>query len=279
MGSGTRIDDRTEWLEADGLGGFASGTSSGIRTRRYHALLLTAVTPPTGRLVLVNGFDGWVNTGSGDLPLSTQRYAPDVLHPDGARHIASFTREPWPTWTFDLPDGSQLTQELCVEHGTGTVVVRWNRTGGTAPASLRVRPFMSGRDYHATHHQNPVFRFEPQANGQSLTFQPYDGVPAVTFSSDGDYSHAPDWYRQFAYQDERERGLDDVEDLASPGELRWELTSTLPSAVWILRAGTIDRPDAARDREDVRALAEAILQSEQARRAAFPSDLDRSADA
>src|SRR5437762_492935 len=46
-----------EWLEADGLGGFASGTVSGIRTRRYHALLLTATKPPVGRMVLVNGFD------------------------------------------------------------------------------------------------------------------------------------------------------------------------------------------------------------------------------
>ena len=54
------IDDRTEWLEADGLGGFASGTTSGIRTRRYHALLLAATTPPTGRMVLVNGLDAWV---------------------------------------------------------------------------------------------------------------------------------------------------------------------------------------------------------------------------
>ena len=57
-----QIDDRTEWLEADGLGGFASGTTNGIRTRRYHALLLTAVTPPTGRIVLVNGFDVSVDT-------------------------------------------------------------------------------------------------------------------------------------------------------------------------------------------------------------------------
>jgi len=39
----------TEWLEADGLGGFASGTSTGIRTRRYHALLLAATTRP-GRM-------------------------------------------------------------------------------------------------------------------------------------------------------------------------------------------------------------------------------------
>ncbi|PYN18882.1 MAG: hypothetical protein DMD99_26605, partial [Candidatus Rokuibacteriota bacterium] len=54
-----QLAGEAEWLEADGLGGFASGTVSGMRTRRYHALLLTAITPPTGRFVLVNGFDAW----------------------------------------------------------------------------------------------------------------------------------------------------------------------------------------------------------------------------
>ena len=87
------IDER-EWLEADGLGGFASGTVSGVRTRRYHALLLTATTPPTGRVVLVNGFDAWLNVGGRTSALSTQRYAPDVLHPDGASKIEAFTSEP-----------------------------------------------------------------------------------------------------------------------------------------------------------------------------------------
>ena len=43
-----------EWLETDGAGGFASGTVAGYRTRRYHALLLTARRPPTDRVVLVN---------------------------------------------------------------------------------------------------------------------------------------------------------------------------------------------------------------------------------
>ena len=51
------LDPMAEWLEADGLGGFASGTAGGIRTRRYHALLLTATAPPAGRMVLVNGLD------------------------------------------------------------------------------------------------------------------------------------------------------------------------------------------------------------------------------
>ena len=73
-----QIDDR-EWLEADGLGGFASGTVSGVRTRRYHALLLTATTPPTGRVVLVNGFEAWVEIDGRAAALTTQRYSPDVL--------------------------------------------------------------------------------------------------------------------------------------------------------------------------------------------------------
>ena len=73
-----------EWLETDGLGGFASGTANGIRTRRYHALLLTATTPPTGRVTLVDGFDAWIETPNGKFALTSQRYAPDVISPDGA---------------------------------------------------------------------------------------------------------------------------------------------------------------------------------------------------
>ena len=90
----------SEWLEADGLGGFASGTVSGIRTRRYHALLLAATTPPTGRVVLVNGLEAWLETPGGRFALSAQRYTPDVVHPDGDRRIVDFRADPWPTWIF-----------------------------------------------------------------------------------------------------------------------------------------------------------------------------------
>jgi glycogen debranching enzyme len=63
-------NDEREWLEPDGRGGFASGTVSGVRTRRYHALLLTATTPPTGRMVLVNGFDAWIEIDGRRVALS-----------------------------------------------------------------------------------------------------------------------------------------------------------------------------------------------------------------
>ena len=145
-----------EWLEADGLGGFASGTASGIRTRRYHALLLTATTPPTGRLVLVNGFDAWVTTPSGRFAISSQLYGPDVTYPDGESRIADFTTEPWPRWTFDLPGGTRVAQEILVPKGASAAAVSWTLLSGMSPVGLEVRPFLSGRDYPRLHPENPA---------------------------------------------------------------------------------------------------------------------------
>ena len=100
-----------EWLETDGLGGFASGTAAGIRTRRYHALLLTAMTPPNNRVVLVNGYDAWLETSTG-LDAFRQRYTPDVIHPDGAQRIESFEPHPWPRWIYRVEDGTRIEHEL-----------------------------------------------------------------------------------------------------------------------------------------------------------------------
>src|SRR5215831_6692633 len=98
-----------EWLETDGLGGFASGTISGIRTRRYHALLLAATEPPTGRMVLVNGIEAWVEMGGERLALTSQRYTPDVVYPDARERIESFEPEPWPRWVLRLHGDARPT--------------------------------------------------------------------------------------------------------------------------------------------------------------------------
>ena len=142
-----------EWLEADGLGGFASGTVSGLRTRRYHALLLTATVPPSGRVVLVNGMDASIERkragGSGREEqgteyLTRQQYAPGTIT-DGAA-IEAFSYRPWPTWTYRLSDGTQIEHELFVPRGTSAVVLRWRLLGGPGKRCLlRVRPFVSGR--------------------------------------------------------------------------------------------------------------------------------------
>lgn len=218
------IDRQTEWLETDGRGGFASGTTSGVRTRRYHALLLTAITPPTGRVILVNGFDAWVETTHGRFPLTTQHYAPEHDSPDGMRYIESFTNDPWPTWIYRLPDGTVIQHDLFVPHGLSTVALRWRVIENPHPqVRLIVRPFFSGRDYHSLHHENPSFRFEMVQQGSQCRWQPYLSLPGFIVDSNGQYRHDPVWYRHFSYSEEMARGLDYLEDLAAPGEWCWQL--------------------------------------------------------
>ncbi|HZZ30250.1 MAG TPA: amylo-alpha-1,6-glucosidase [Pirellulales bacterium] len=270
------LNNCTEWLEPDGLGGFASGTTSGERARRYHALLLAATQPPTGRMVLVNGFDAWIETPAGRFPISTQRYSPNVLYPDNAPALKKFQIDPWPQWTFSLPDGTTLVQELFVPHGLAACCLRWTFNGQTH-AALTMRPLMSGRDYHSTHHENSAFRFEPITRNDWLVWQPYDGVPEICALTNGQYTHTPVWYRKFLYVQEQERGLDYTEDLASPGT--WQFDLSQPAVlIWTAQGNELSITCAAKSATAEGAWTE-LAHSEQQRRSHFPTPLHRSADA
>jgi predicted glycogen debranching enzyme len=259
-----------EWLEADAIGGFASGTVGTERTRRYHALLLAATQPPAGRMVLVNGVEAWLADGSGRtrIPVSMQRYGAGSVWPDPSESLLSFNTEPWPAWRFQVGDNQVLTAEIFVAKQSGQTVLRWRLDGGGF--TLNVRPLLSGRDYHALHHENRAFNFNYTLSGDQVRWQAYGDVPAVVAASNGSYAHAPDWYRDFCYTAERERGLDFNEDLATPGVFSFDLSRG--EAVLVLSAnegaGT-SAIDTAKRLADI----------ERARRAAFPTALHRSADA
>ncbi|AOB30697.1 glycogen debranching protein [Bordetella sp. H567] len=288
------MDDTLEWLEADGRGGYASGTACGLRTRRYHALLLCATRPPAGRKVLVNGVEAWVEGPAGREALTRQCYAPDLVVPADAAAPLSFDLHPWPTWLLRLKDGRIVRMACFVDKATGSTVLRWRQEGGGGPLVLKVRPLLSGRDYHALHRENPAFDFSAAVDGQRVRWRPYGDVPAITAHTNGRYAHEPDWYRNFCYVRERERGLDDIEDLATPGVFTFDLADA--PAFIILAAGAA--PDAGADAHgpaadvrsvddrspdadggDAAALAERLAAREAARRAAFPDRLRRAADA
>jgi predicted glycogen debranching enzyme len=262
--------DAREWLESDGLGGYAMGTADGVRTRRYHALLLAATQPPEGRMVLVADLEVFVETAVGRYALSAHRYCGDVIFPDGVTRLASFAWQPWPRWEWACEDGTRVALELVIAPGQPRVALRWLRQAGQGAARLWVRPLLAGRDYHATHHENAVFRFDAVVDGERVTWEPYPGVPAIDALANGRYEHAPDWYRQFWLREESARGLDADEDLATPGIFTFDLASG-PAAL-AFAAGPGLRGQAARDFVDRTFAAEA------ARRASFPSVLARAAD-
>jgi predicted glycogen debranching enzyme len=135
-----------------------------------------------------------------------------------------------------------------------------------------VRPLLSGRDYHALHHENPAFAFDAEVAGARVVWRPYPGVPAVAALTNGSYRHEPTWYRHFQYDAERERGLDFIEDLAAPGVLTFDLEQ---DAVLVLAAG--EAAPAAGD--DPASYAQESIEREVERRARFASPLHRAADA
>jgi predicted glycogen debranching enzyme len=224
-----------EWLEADGLGGFASGTRSGLRTRRYHGLLLCALKPPQDRRLLVQGFVAWLDTPAGRIELWPQAYAGGYLRErDGV--LERFELEPWPTWRLRTVHGPVIEVELFVPHGRPAVALRMRLAEPfDGPVKLSVRPLMSGRDFHSLHHENPAFHFAPQRQSELVRFTPYPGAPAVQSLSNATFTTAPDWYRSFYYAEEAERGLDAVEDLASPGVLELPLEYAQRELWWLLQ--------------------------------------------
>jgi predicted glycogen debranching enzyme len=214
-----------EWLETDGLGGFASGPVSGPRTRRYHALLVTSRNPPGSRVALVNGYEPWIETPAGRWPLTSQRYVPDVIAPEPCDGPTEFSTDPWPTWTYRLPDGTEIVHELCMPRGLPLVALSWRLVLPRPNVTLVMRPFLTGRDLHALHHENPAFRFDAAVSGGRVQWRPYDALPGIVALSNGRYTHDPLWYRQVQYDLDRARGYDYIEDLAAPGTFRWNLSA------------------------------------------------------
>lgn len=210
-----------EWLETNGLGGYASGTVAGANSRRYHALLLVARNPPLDRVVLVNHLEERVDLDGQSVALSTNLYR-GAVDPEGFRYCDAFSPVPWPTWRYHVA-GITLRREICCLPGRDLVIVRWSLDApSTAAIVLRVRPMLSGRDFHALHQENVHLRPAAEMSEGRVTWQPYRTLPAVQALHNGTYRHEPYWYRQVEYPIERERGLDHVEDWWSPGE--WQFT-------------------------------------------------------
>lgn len=230
-----------EWLEQNGRGGFASGTVSGAHTRRYHALLLTARKPPSERFVLVNHLEEWLAIDAHVIPLSTNLY-PGAVHPAGYENCVEFSIDPWPIWTFAC-NGMRLQREILLIQGRDLVIVRWTLLGRkNQRALLRVRPKLTGRDYHGTHHENESLSTEASIGDGLVAWQLYPDVPPVRAVHSGRYRHEPEWYRHLQFPVERQRGLDSEEDWWSPGEFTFDLESGSTQAM-VLTSEAVDRLD------------------------------------
>lgn len=225
-----------EWLETDGLGGYASSTVLNCATRRYHGLLVSTFPGTDKRHVFLARLEESVHSlsseplgpgGEGHFPLSLARY-PGSFHPHGHKTLVRFELNPFPCWEHSIGD-ARIRRSIQMLKGTPTVLVRYELVGGSEPIELRVRPLVAFREADALTFENvdlhPEVTYLDTAK-RSLKLQPYSGLPAMTLAlaaKEGAFEGDPVWYRNIEYKVERERGYDDREDNFSPGMYRVRL--------------------------------------------------------
>ncbi|MBW3635294.1 MAG: amylo-alpha-1,6-glucosidase [Armatimonadetes bacterium] len=213
-----------EWLETNGIGGFASGSITGAVTRRYHAFLCAATRAPQQRAVLVSKIEETIALGDQTFALSANIWR-GAISPRGDQFLKEFALDPLPRWTYEipLPTGTlRLEKTLWMRRESNTSIASYRLLEGPL-CRLSIRPFVTGRDYHSTHRANPDFNRATQILPRQMTMQPYPHLPAIHFLHDGEFLPAGDWFHFFEWPIEAERGLDPHEDAWGPGTFALEL--------------------------------------------------------
>jgi glycogen debranching enzyme len=196
------------------------GTVAGLNTRRYHALLVASLKPPTERYVLLSRFEEEALVGDRTFALYLCQY-PGKLVDEGSQYLQDFSNQPCATWRYNL-DGIKLERQVYLVPGRQAVVIRYR---SDLALTLRIRPFLAYRDYHSLRHADS---------------SPYAGLPQIEFRSKAAFAADPKWYYNIEYLTELERGLDFREDQFTPGVL----TMDLKAGEWAPLCASIDHTDA-----------------------------------
>jgi predicted glycogen debranching enzyme len=215
-----------EWLETNGIGGFASGTIAGSNSRRYHGLLTAAMRPPLGRLTLVSKIEETVTGDGQNYELSSNQY-PGGVHPRGFEYLTSFRLDPLPIWTYTI-GGIEIEKRVFMVHGRNATVVTYRAIGRKkGPVSMTLRPMLSFVDYHHLQHERNDIDLNYRESDGLIKLKPFAEMPTLFFSHNGTgVERTGYWYRDLEYAIEKERGFDFYEDLFQPFEITFDLKNT-----------------------------------------------------
>jgi predicted glycogen debranching enzyme len=231
-----------EWLETNGLGGFASSTVLGINTRKYHALLNVARKPPVDRVVMVSRVDETVTVGGEKYDISASEYEAAV-YPTGYKYLESVRIDPFPIFTYDV-GGVKIEKSVFMVYGKDMTVLTYTvKPPSDGPRRsqvvLTIRPFLAGRDHHQVMCENADFNREVHVEPESIAMKPYPSLPPVHLGfAGGRFQHSGYWYRNYFYRKERVRDYPCMEDLYSPGLIVFNFDDTDSQSI-ILSTGPI----------------------------------------
>ncbi len=208
---------RLEYVEANGLGGYASGTFSGAHSRKYHGLLVAALKPPVQRAVVVSRIEETIITLEGVAAELGCNQFPGVLHPFGIKYLIGFERAVFPQWTYHA-HGITIRKTIAAIHGEHTTVVTYEVIDAPDKFSLHLRPFYASRDIHHLSHNNAYIGQHYIFDDGVFQTMNYQGCPEFFIDVPrSSFEEHRVWYENFEYQQEYLRGMDFREDLFSHG--------------------------------------------------------------
>ena len=138
-----------EWLITNGLGGYASGTISGVITRRYHGYLIAALPAPLGRMVMLSHIAAQVRYPDGRRVEVGGREQLQPSGPADAGYLTEFRLEAGlPVWRYDI-NGLILETRVFLTHMQNTVRVTYELLDGDTGVELGLRPSVNFRPQEA----------------------------------------------------------------------------------------------------------------------------------
>src|SRR5271155_1926566 len=196
---------RREWLETNGLGGFASSTVIGLNTRRYHGLLVAATEPPVGRYLLLSKLEETLLLDGRAFELSANHY-PSVVYPQGFRYLKEFRLDPFPVFTYEV-EGTEIEKTVFMVQGENTTIVQYRLINGSHVISasnelssrtieLELRPLIAFRDYHSLTRENAALNSMVETLPGRASIAPYAGLPSLHLAHNAEQveSGGASWY-------------------------------------------------------------------------------------
>ncbi|MBK7379992.1 MAG: amylo-alpha-1,6-glucosidase [Ignavibacteriales bacterium] len=213
---------KLEWIDTNGLGGYASSTVLGLNTRRYHGLLVAALNPPVEREVIVSKLDETLIIKNKSYELSTNQF-PGKVHPEGYKYLVEFNKDLFPEFIYQVCH-VRIKKTISSIHCKNSTTVIYEVLDSEDEFILHLSPFIAMRDFHSLRKANDNIRSEYSfQNGMfELKFNNHPNSLYANISK-GDFVSQQDWHYNFEYLEELDRGLDFREDLFKPGYFKVNL--------------------------------------------------------
>ena len=213
-----------EWLITNGIGGYSSSTAIGANTRKYHGLLVAALTPPARRFLVLSKIDESIEINGNKYDLYTNVCKEYISK--GYEYQVEFEKEYFPIFKYKIGD-IEITKVICMEYGKNTVGVYYKIKNGKEKSKLTLAPIINFRDFH-TVNANHEFNLKQEINNNKIKVI-VDGNsqnPIYMNVSEGKYiKHENDNFKNMFYVEEEKRGFFAEEDHAIIGRYEIEIDS------------------------------------------------------